>query len=124
MSNPVTWFEIYVQDLAKAMAFYEKVLGTPMTLMPSPLAHLKMASFTADQTAYGTNGALVQMDGFKPVGNSTLVYFECEDCAVEESRVAAAGGRVEHSKMPIGQFGFISHVYDVEGNMIGLHSMK
>ena len=124
MSNPVTWFEIYVQDLAKAMTFYETVLGKPMALMPSPLPHLRMASFAADQTAYGTNGALVQMQGFKPTGNSTLVYFECEDCAVEESRVLAAGGRVEHSKMPIGQFGFISLVYDIEDNMIGLHSMK
>ena len=124
MSNPVTWFEIYVQDLAKAMTFYETVLGKPMTVMPSPLEHLKMVSFSADQSTYGTNGALVQMQGFKPNGNSTLVYFECEDCAIEESRVAAAGGRVEHSKMPIGQFGFISHIYDNEGNMIGLHSMK
>ena len=124
MSNPVTWFEIYVQDLTKAMTFYEKVLGKPMTLMQSPLAHLKLASFAADQTTYGTNGALVQMDGFKPGGNSTMVYFECEDCAIEESRVVAAGGRVEHSKMPIGEFGFISHVYDMEDNMIGLHSMK
>ena len=124
MSNPVTWFEIYVQDLAKAMTFYETVLGKPMTVMPSPLEHLKMASFSADQSTYGTNGALVQMQGFKPSGNSTLVYFECEDCAIEESRVVAAGGRIEHSKMPIGQFGFISHIYDNEGNMIGLHSMK
>lgn len=124
MSNPVTWFEIYVQDLTRAIAFYETVLGKPMTVMQSPLPHLKLASFSADQTTYGTNGALVQMDGFKPVGTSTLVYFECEDCANEESRVVAAGGRVEHSKMSIGEFGFISHVYDIEGNMIGLHSMK
>jgi predicted enzyme related to lactoylglutathione lyase len=124
MRNPVTWFEIYVRDLGKAMAFYEAVLGQPLTVMASPLAHLKMATFSADRMSYGTNGALVQMDGFNPVGNSTLVYFECDDCAVEASRVEAAGGRIEHSKMPIGEFGFICHVYDIEGNLIGLHSMK
>ena len=124
MRNAISWFEIPTTQLDAAQAFYETVLGKPMTVMPSPLEHLKMVSFSADQSTYGTNGALVQMQGFKPNGNSTLVYFECEDCAIEESRVAAAGGRVEHSKMPIGQFGFISHIYDNEGNMIGLHSMK
>ena len=45
------------------------------------------------------------------------------DCAVEESRVAAAGGRVHKSKWSIGQYGNIALVTDTEGNMLGLHSM-
>jgi predicted enzyme related to lactoylglutathione lyase len=57
-------------------------------------------------------------------GNSTLVYFHCEDCAVESARVQAAGGRVERPKFSIGQYGQIALVVDSEGNMIGLHSMK
>jgi predicted enzyme related to lactoylglutathione lyase len=28
MANPVTWFEIYVKDMARAKAFYEKTLGS------------------------------------------------------------------------------------------------
>ena len=28
--NPVVWFEIYVQDMPRAKAFYEKVLGTTL----------------------------------------------------------------------------------------------
>lgn len=31
--------------------------------------------------------ALTKMDGFKSGGNSTLVYFACEDCATEEELV-------------------------------------
>jgi predicted enzyme related to lactoylglutathione lyase len=64
------------------------------------------------------------MEGFPAGGDSTLVYFSCEDCAVEASRVAAAGGRIQQSKMSIGEHGFIALAVDTEGNMFGLHSMK
>jgi predicted enzyme related to lactoylglutathione lyase len=74
--------------------------------------------------SYGAPGALVKMAGFPSGGNSTVVYFHCEDCAVEEARAAGAGGRVQRSKMAIGEYGHISLVLDTEGNMIGLHSMK
>ena len=52
------------------------------------------------------------------------VYFSCGDCAVEVSRAVRNGGRVQKPKESIGQYGFIALVYDTEGNMIGLHSMK
>ena len=55
-------------------------------------------------------------------GGSTLVYFACEDCAVEAPRAAAYGGQLFKPKMPIGEHGFIAMVVDTEGNMIGLHS--
>jgi hypothetical protein len=64
------------------------------------------------------------MDGFPSGGNGTLVYFHCDDCAVEEGRVASSGGQVQRSKMSIGEYDCISLVYDTEGNRIGLHSMK
>lgn len=64
------------------------------------------------------------MDGFPSDGNSTLVYFICEDCAVEAGRVEKSGGRIQRKKTTIGEYGFISLVYDTEGNMFGLHSMK
>jgi len=53
-----------------------------------------------------------------------LVYFGCEDCSVEEGRVAKSGGSIHKKKFAIGQYGFISLVIDTEGNMFGLHSMK
>jgi len=83
-----------------------------------------MQAFPANMEDYGAAGALVKMEGVSAGGNSTLVYFACEDCAVEESRVADAGGTVERTKMSIGEFGFISLVIDTEGNMIGLHSQS
>ena len=64
------------------------------------------------------------MEGVSSGGNSTMVYFSCEDCAVEAGRVEAAGGRVEKEKFSIGEYGFIAIVFDTEGNMIGLHSQQ
>jgi predicted enzyme related to lactoylglutathione lyase len=72
----------------------------------------------------GTSGSLVRAPGVPSGGNSTLVYFGCEDCAVEASRVVPAGGRIEREKMSIGQYGYIALAYDTEGNMIGLHSLQ
>jgi predicted enzyme related to lactoylglutathione lyase len=121
-SNPVCWFEIYVQDMPRAKAFYEGVLGVTLEKLGSP--ELEMWAFPGQGDRYGTPGALVRMPGLPSGGNSTLVYFGCEDCAVEESQVVACGGRVQRPKMSIGQFGFISLAVDTEGNMIGLHSLK
>ncbi|MGB7816185.1 MAG: hypothetical protein WBL28_07525 [Methylotenera sp.] len=32
-NNPVVWFEIYVQDMARAKAFYESVFQTKLEMM-------------------------------------------------------------------------------------------
>ncbi len=119
-SNPVGWFEIYVQDCARACAFYEAVLQTKLESLPSP--DVEMWAFPMAQDKSGAAGALVRMEGVPSGGNSTLVYFVCDDCAVEEGRVAGAGGSVHRPKFSIGPYGFVSLVVDTEGNMIGLHS--
>jgi len=122
MRNPVGWFEIYVDDMDRARAFYETVLGVKIEKLPGP--DIEMWNFPMGTDAAGSSGALVHMPGFPAGGNSVLIYFSCEDCSVEESRVVAAGGRIQKEKFSIGQYGFISLVYDTEGNMIGLHSLK
>lgn len=125
VSNPVAWFEIYVDDLVRAKQFYESVLSVNLDVLSDPNdTSIEMLSFPADMEKYGSSGALVKMEGVKAGGNSTLIYFSCEDCAVEESKVEAAGGRIFKPKMSIGEYGFISLAIDSEGNMFGLHSMK
>lgn len=121
-NNPVCWFEIYVQDMPRARAFYEGVLGLTLERIGSP--DLEMWSFGMDPETVGTGGALVHMPGVPSGGNSTLVYFACEDCAVQEARVAPCGGHVERPKMSIGEYGFITLARDTEGNMFGLYSQK
>lgn len=120
MRNPVGWFEIYVNDMARAQAFYEAVFQ--VSLQPLESGGPLMRAFPSSMEQYGAGGALVHMPGFEAGGNSTLVYFSCADCAVETERAQAAGGRVARPKMSIGPYGFIALVFDTEGNMLGLHS--
>lgn len=121
-NNPVGWFEIYVQDMARAKAFYEKMLAIELSELQMP--GVEMWTFPMHDDAQGASGALVMMEGIPSGGNSTLVYFSCEDCAKEESRVAQGGGTVFKEKFSIGEHGCISLVNDTEGNMIGLHSRQ
>lgn len=124
--NPIVWFEIYVDEPERARKFYEAVLKIECNEMPMPEGmrqEIRMIGFPADMNNHGASGALVKMEGFKAGGNSTIVYFQCDDCAVEESRIEKAGGKLIQAKQSIGEHGFISLAQDTEGNMFGLHSM-
>ncbi|UGB37403.1 VOC family protein [Frateuria soli] len=125
MRNPVGWFEIYVQDMPRAKAFYEAVLAVKLEKLEAPgSSPVEMWAFPMQQGGTGAAGALAKMEGMPSGGNGTLVYFSCQDCAVEAGRVAAQGGKVEKDKFPIGPYGFIALAVDTEGNMIGLHSTR
>ncbi len=120
----VGWFDIYVEDMERAQAFYETVLDTELSPMADPSnPTAQMRVFGDDFTSHGAGGALVELDHAKPGPGGSMVYFSCDDCAVEETRVTAAGGSIVRSKFPIGEHGFVSIVTDTEGNMIGLHSV-
>jgi predicted enzyme related to lactoylglutathione lyase len=127
--NVICWFEIYVSNIARAKKFYSSVLGTKFRDMATPAEapeSMKMAFFS-DPGNMGVSGALVEMVGAKEGDGAcvnTMVYFPCDDCSIEESRVAGAGGHVSRSKFSIGEYGFIAICSDSEGNPFGLYSMK
>ena len=126
--NPIGWFEIYVDDINKAKDFYQKVFATELKPLSNPgidaTPGLEMWAFPHNFDAYGASGAIAKMEGVSPGGMGTLVYFSCEDCAIEEARVLEAGGKVMKPKLSLGEHGFMSMCMDPAGNMIGLHSMK
>ena len=118
-SNPFRWVEIYVQDIARAKKFYETVVKATFQRLESPEAELW--AFPMAQNGPGAAGALVKMQGMPSGGNSVIVYFACEDCAVEAQRVVPAGGKIHRGKFSIGEHGFIALVQDLDGNIVGLH---
>ncbi|WP_422367540.1 VOC family protein [Pelagibius sp.] len=122
--NVVGWFDIYVGDLSRAVAFYETVLGTKLEPMGDPTGESQMMSFPADMGVYGAGGALTKSPHAAAGPGGTVVYFMAEDCAVEEGRVADAGGKVVRSKFSIGEFGWVTLCRDTEGNTFGLNSLK
>jgi len=68
--------------------------------------------------------ALVKMPGFDSGANRVLVYFGCADRAVEAAKAEKVGGRIQKPKTSIGPYRHIALVFDTEGNLIGLHSMR
>ena len=108
--------------MARARKFYETVLATKTERLPGP--DVEMWAFPMQPEAPGSGGSLVYLKGFPAGSGNTIVYFNCDDCAVEEARVVPAGGKIHKSKFSIGPYGFISLVVDTEGTMIGLYSRK
>lgn len=122
--NAVVWFDIYVNDMKRAVAFYEAVLGQKLEEMGDPTGDTEMMSFSGSMDSYGALGALVKSEHASPGPGGTQVYFSVEDCAVQEARVTDAGGQIIRPKFSIGDFGWVTLCQDTEGNMFGFNSMK
>lgn len=120
--NAAGWFDIFVNDLDRAVTFYEAVLGHKLEEIVDPTGETKMMSFPADMTSYGAGGSLTKSKYDAPGVGGTILYFSTQDCAVEEARVADAGGKVIRQKFSIGAYGWVTLCQDTEGNMFGLSS--
>ncbi|RKG40012.1 VOC family protein [Acinetobacter rongchengensis] len=125
MSNPVCWFEIYVNDMNRAKQFYESLFNLQLTQLSDPNdTSMEMWTFPSDMQQYGATGSLVKMQGMSAGSNSTIIYFSSDDCAIEQAKIEAAGGQIQQAKMSIGEHGYILLGVDTEGNVFGVHSMK
>jgi hypothetical protein len=118
--NAVGWFEIPVTDLERAIKFYESVFG--IKLSRNEMGPLKMAWFTWTEDAMGAAGSLVKADGYTPSHAGTLVYMTVDDIDKTLAKINASGGKTLLPRMAIGEYGFIAHFQDSEGNRVALHS--
>jgi uncharacterized protein len=123
-ANAIGWFDLYVDDLERATAFYEAVLQQRLEPMGDPTGETSMRAFPSNMNAYGAAGALVKSSHARPGPGGTLLYFSVEDCAACEPRVIAARGAVLRPKFSIGEFGWVSICRDTEGNLFGLNSTR
>lgn len=121
--NAIGWFDIFVADMERATGFYQSVFDCTLEPIGDPTGEAQMMSFPADMSSYGAGGALSKTPHAGPGVGGTVVYFQSNDCAVEEARVADAGGQVVRPKFSIGEFGFVTLCMDSEGNMFGIVSM-
>ena len=120
--NPVNWFEIPVTDIARATAFYQKVLD--LTLSPMQMGPATMATFPMVQDGPHATGCLIASEGYTPSHAGTVVYFAVPDIEAALDRVTASGGKTLVPKMSIGEHGFVAHFEDTEGNRAALHAMS
>lgn len=122
----ISWFEIPTTELGRAVDFYQAMLG--QSLRPMSGDGFEMYVFPYAQVATATGGCLVRDPRHAPGATGTRVYFACDDLpggldgCLERAR--AAGGVIALDRLPIGEHGFIAHVTDTEGNLIGLHAAR
>lgn len=120
--NPVTWFEIPVNDLARAKNFYEKVFDKELSV--DHMDEYEMAFFPMEEGAPGAAGMLIKGETYEPSHEGTVIYFSVDDIDEILRRVNANGGETVLPKKSIGQYGYIAHFEDTEGNRLAVHSMK
>lgn len=122
----VGWFEIPVQDMERAMAFYQKVFQIEFNRQK--MEEFDMAWFPWKEGIEGSPGSLVAMyNYYKPSQDGVLIYFNSleGDLSKELSRVVDAGGEVIQEKQEISpEIGYMGLFIDSEGNRIALHSRQ
>jgi uncharacterized protein len=121
-ANPVNWFEIPVSDLSRAKTFYEQVFVIELEL--NEMGPMKMAWFPMVREGSGAAGTLIKSEGYAPSSSGTLVYFSVEDLQGTLNKIQGKGGKTLLPKTSIGEYGFIAHFEDSEGNRVALHSLK
>jgi uncharacterized protein len=120
--NPVNWFEIPVNDLPRAVRFYEAILG--VSLQTTEMGPAQMAMFPMVQGGVNAGGALVKTDGYTPSHAGTVIYFSVADIEGTLAKITRAGGSTIVPKMGIGEHGFFAQFQDSEGNRVALHAMS
>lgn len=122
--NLVSWFEIPVEDMDRAKAFYDAVFN--INIDAQNFAGTLMGFFPFAENKPGAMGSLIQHDAYKPSdSHGVLVYFSSLDVDIELGRVEAAGGTITKAKTQISpDVGYMGTFTDTEGNRIALHSRK
>jgi hypothetical protein len=125
-NNAVGWFEIPVNDMERAVKFYETVLD--LKLERHMLGPLDMAWFPWTEDGAGSPGSLVKHpDFYIPSADGVLIYLTAHsgDLKNELARVEPAGGKVIRDKTKIADdYGFMAILLDTEGNRVALHSRE
>ena len=122
--NALNWFEIAVNDIARAKKFYDQIFGIEMA--QREMMGMQMAFFPTDDSTGKVSGALVQSELHIPSNEGVLIYLNGNpDLAQALGRVEGAGGQVAMPKTFVSnEVGYMAFIIDSEGNKVGLHSFK
>ncbi len=123
-TNAINWFEIPVNDMERAVKFYETIFEIKMEPMEMP--ECLMTMFPSDSSKNLISGALVKHPAYEPSAKGTVVYFNANpDLQLVLDRVEKAGGKISIPKTLINpEIGYFAFILDTEGNSVALHSQN
>ena len=127
-TNVGCWFEIPVENMDRAVKFYETVFNFKIDVQNFGVLLMGWFPFAKDKNAPNSGGSLIyNPDHYKPSVNGALIYFasQTDDVNDELSRVENAGGKLIVKKTQITEeIGYMGAFIDSEGNRIAVHSKK
>jgi hypothetical protein len=101
-----------------------RIAENACAVFDSPMPDMELWAFPIRPEGVGAAGALAKMKGV-PSGGSTMIYFGCDDGAVEAGRVVKAGGRIDKPKFSIGRYGQIARAgYRRQLGRPALHALR
>jgi len=123
MASPITWVDIPVKNVDRAIRFYGQVLNVEMKKEEFPTLAVGLVPHETGEV--GVCLFPFPPDANQPSENGPLVYLNCEGRLGDALElVERFGGRVIKPKHSIGGFGWRAIVMDCEGNRIALHSRE
>jgi predicted enzyme related to lactoylglutathione lyase len=121
MPRPIH-FEIQADDPARAIKFYETVLGWTFTKWDGPMPYWLVSTGAANTP--GINGGLHARMGAKPVPDQAVIAFVCtvdvDSVEAYAEKATKAGGSICVPKMAIQGVGWLAYAKDTEGNIFGM----
>lgn len=115
--NPVTYFEIPVVDMERAIEFYQSVFGVSLTR--STIDGHDMALFPSNEQSPGAAGALAKGESYVPSKSGPRIYFFVEDIDGTLNRAVTLGSTLAYPKTAVGDL-WVAEFIDSEGNQIAL----
>jgi predicted enzyme related to lactoylglutathione lyase len=122
MKSLCVWFEIPVNDFARAKKFYSDIFQIQME--EQEMGGALMGFFPME--GYANSGAIVKGEGYEPSDKGAMIYLNGgEDLQVVQDSIELAGGKVIMKKMKVSdEIGYMAIFLDTEGNKLALHSQK
>ena len=117
MQNIGTYFEIPVDDLDRAIAFYSQLLE--YNFSRDAIHGNEMAFFSFDPEARGISGALAKGETYKPSISGTLIYLSTGNLDETLKKAIEAGATILFPKTEVSGYGWVAEIKDCEGNRIG-----
>lgn len=122
-TSSIEWFEIIVQDITRAIQFYESAFNIKFTRHDIP--DMQMAIFPY-QNGF-TGGALVQSKYYadhKAGAGTIIIYLKTDSVSNQLDKIEKLGGETVFPLTSIGENGYIGGFKDCEGNYVGLWSAQ
>jgi len=122
--DKVVFFEIPVDNSARAREFYSTVFGWKMNDVPE-MHYTQVGTVEAARNGIrGTpkepgaiNGGMVER---RELTKNPVLYIRVENIDQAAATVEKNGRKMIQPKMPVGNFGFAAYFKDTEGNVLGL----